>query len=96
MEPLLNGLGQPIGVPLLKWIPPPLPSREPIEGRYCRLEPLDPDRHAAALFAANAADADGRSWTYMAYGPFPTLASYREWMIASCLGDDPLFFAIIG
>jgi RimJ/RimL family protein N-acetyltransferase len=28
-------------------------------------------------------------------GPFPTLASYREWMSTSCLGDDPLFFAII-
>ena len=64
-------------------------------GRFCRLEPLDPDRHAAPLFAANAADTDGRSWTYMAYGPFPALASYREWMTASCLGDDPLFFAII-
>ncbi len=31
----------------------------------------------------------------MAYGPFPTLASYREWMRTTCLSDDPLFFAII-
>lgn len=31
----------------------------------------------------------------MAYGPFPTLDSYREWMRTTCLGDDPLFFAII-
>jgi RimJ/RimL family protein N-acetyltransferase len=95
MTPLLNEFGQPIGFPLRNWTPPPLPSREPMQGRFCRLEPLDPDRHAEALFAANAADKDGRNWTYMAYGPFPTLASYREWMIATCLGDDPLLFAII-
>ncbi len=66
-----------------------------MQGRFCRLEPLDPDRHAQALFAANAADEDGRSWTYLAYGPLATLASYREWMRTACLGDDPLFFAII-
>ncbi len=95
MQPSLNDHGQPIGFPLPDWTAPPHPPREPMQGRFCRLEPLDPDRHAAALFAANAADADGRSWTYMAYGPFPTLASYREWMRKSCLGDDPLFFAII-
>lgn len=90
-----NELGQPIGFPLPDWTLPPFPSREPMQGRYCRLEPLDCDRHSAALFTANAADDDGRSWTYMAYGPFPTLVSYREWMTATCLSDDPLFFAII-
>lgn len=95
MQPALNHLGQPIGFQMPNWTPPPVSPREPMQGRFCRLEPLDPDRHAEALFAANSADADGRSWTYMAYGPFPTLASYREWMIATCLGDDPLFFAII-
>ncbi len=56
----------------------PVPPRESMEGRYCRLEPLDPDRHAAALFEADAADSDGRSWTYLAYGPFsePFTLSY--------------------
>jgi RimJ/RimL family protein N-acetyltransferase len=31
----------------------------------------------------------------MPYGPFATLADYRAWMAGKCLGDDPLFFAII-
>src|SRR5262245_34257402 len=95
MEPTRNDLGQPIGFPLPGWSPPPAPAREPMEGRFCRLEPLDPDRHAEALFDADAADADGRSWTYLAYGPFRTLSDYRVWMSATCLGDDPLFFAIL-
>jgi RimJ/RimL family protein N-acetyltransferase len=95
MEPSTNALGQTIGFPLPDWSPPPLPPREPLQGRFCRLEPLDPDRHAAALFTAIAVDEDERSWTYLPYGPFPDLASYRAWMLGCCQGDDPLFFAII-
>lgn len=89
-----NHLGQPIGSPLANWTHPPWPPCEPMEGRFCRLEQLDPDRHSEDLFTALAADAEGRSWTYLAYGPFTTVASYRAWMEANCLGDDPLFFAI--
>jgi RimJ/RimL family protein N-acetyltransferase len=95
MQPVLNDLGQLIGFPVPGQVPPLHPPREPLEGRYCRLEPLDADRHAATLFAADAADEEGRSWTYLAYGPFSTLASYRAWMTTTCLGDDPLFFAIL-
>src|SRR3954454_101956 len=95
MEPSLNDLGQRIGFPLPGREPPPPPPREPMRGRYCRLEPLDLERHAEALFEADAADADRRSWTYLAYGPFRDLSRYRIWLSATCLGDDPLFFAVM-
>jgi RimJ/RimL family protein N-acetyltransferase len=64
-------------------------------GRYCRVEPLDPARHAEDLFRANALDAAGRNWTYLSYGPFPTVDAYRAWMQTHCLGDDPLFHTIV-
>jgi RimJ/RimL family protein N-acetyltransferase len=95
MGPNFNPFGQEIGFPVPHWTPPPPPPREPKFGHWCRLEPLDPDRHAEALFAAQAAAADARSWTYLAYGPFNDLAGYRVWMSSQCLGTDPLFFAII-
>jgi RimJ/RimL family protein N-acetyltransferase len=95
MEPARNSLDQWIGFPLPNWVPPPVPPRAPMEGRYCRLEPLDPVRHAADLFEADAADVDGRSWTYLAYGPFPDFRSYVNWLETNCLGDDPLFFAVV-
>lgn len=95
MQPTLNHLGQPIGFPLPGWSPPPHPPRQPLVGRFCRLEPLDIERHAAGLFEAGAADSQGRNWTYLPYGPFGTLAEYRSWMSTKCLGDDPLFFAIV-
>ena len=61
----LNPLGQPLGLPVPDWTPPPLPSTQPMEGRFCRLEKLDAERHAASLHAANLLDADGRMWTYL-------------------------------
>jgi RimJ/RimL family protein N-acetyltransferase len=90
-----NELGQPIGFPLPRWQPRPRPPRMAMEGRWCRVEPLDPERHAADLHTANLEDREGRIWTYLAYGPFRSAAAYRAWMEASCQGDDPLFHAIV-
>jgi RimJ/RimL family protein N-acetyltransferase len=93
--PHRNELGQPVGFPVPDWRRPPLPARLTLTGRFCRLEPIDPARHAKGLFAAYALDADARHWTYLPYGPFADLAAYRAWMDATCRGDDPLFFTIV-
>ena len=66
-----------------------------MQGRFCRVEPLDPQVHAESLFAANALDIEGRMWTYLSYGPFDAFEGYRAWMDRSCLGGDPLFHAIV-
>jgi len=90
-----NHLEQPIGFAVPGWSPPPRPPREPMQGRFCRVEPLDPESHAADLHAANQLDTDERNWTYLPYGPFGTFDEYRRWMQATCLGDDPLFYGIV-
>jgi RimJ/RimL family protein N-acetyltransferase len=95
MDPDRNHLGQPIGHALPGWTPPPRPPREPMVGRFCRVEPIVPDRHAAELWAAYALDATGANWTYLPYGPFASAAEYRAWMDATCLRHDPLFHAIV-
>jgi RimJ/RimL family protein N-acetyltransferase len=90
-----NAFGQPIGPPLLGWSARPLPPRSPIEGRFCRVEPLDCDRHAADLFAANSADAEGRNWTYLPSGPFATFELYRASLAAALRRERALPHAII-
>ena len=91
----VNHLNQPVGPVVPGWNPPPFPDREVMAGRHCRLEPLDPARHARALFEANAADADERSWAYLPYGPFESFESYRAWLDPFARGKDPLFFTIL-
>jgi RimJ/RimL family protein N-acetyltransferase len=90
-----NAWGQPIDFPVQDWTGAKPPPRTAIDGRYCKVEPIDPSRHAAELYEAVSEDREGRMWTYMAYGPFPTLADYEGWIGSTCLGDDPLFFAIV-
>jgi RimJ/RimL family protein N-acetyltransferase len=91
----VNHLGQPIGLPLPNWQPRPPPPRDAIDGRFCRLELFDPDRHCAELFDAYAEDKDGRIWTYMPYGPFASFGEFRDLMRAHFSGQDPLCHIII-
>ncbi len=91
----MNEHGQAIGLPVLDWRGAKPPAREAMQGTHCRLEPLAADRHAAALFRAYAADARGRNWTYLPYGPFSTLAEYQGFLAERQASRDECFFAIV-
>jgi len=90
-----NEHGQPVGEELPGWSGAERPSRTSMDGRVCRLEPLDVDRHLRDLFEAYAEDAEGILWTYIPYGPFRSIDEFRNWMEPACALDDPLFFAVI-
>src|SRR5215467_11845714 len=86
---------RPTGRPVSGWTARPRPPRTPIEGRFCRVEPLESTRHAADLFAANALESTGRNWTYLMQEPFHDLDAYRDWLAQVAKADDPLFHAIV-
>ena len=90
-----NALGLPIGFPVSEWKPRERPPLTAMEGRLCRVEPLDSQRHAADLYEANMADREDRMWAYLPYGPFATFDEYGSWMEATCMGGDPMFHAIV-
>src|SRR5947209_3418068 len=85
----------PIGEPVPGWKGAQRPPRDPMIGRTCRVEPLDPAAHAAQLHAANMLDPMHRNWTYLPYGPFATLEEYRDWLYGVAAAADPMFHAII-
>jgi RimJ/RimL family protein N-acetyltransferase len=91
--PRTNALGQPIGVDLPGWTPPPFPPHAPMTGRLCRLVPLVAD-HAPALWDAFALDPEGRNWTYLPIGPYDRFEPFAEWIAASAGSVDPQFYAI--
>jgi RimJ/RimL family protein N-acetyltransferase len=92
----VNALGQNVGFAVDGWTVPKRPPNEVIEGRTCRLEPLDPARHADSLHRVNLLDREGRNWTYLPYGPFEKAEHYRAWADSVAGKDDPQFFAIVG
>ena len=81
--------------PLADASPAPRPAWLSHEGRYARVEPLDPEAHTAALFTASHGDPDReRIWDYLPYGPFGSEGEFRAHLNAQAAGEDPLFFAI--
>ncbi|MBM7330705.1 GNAT family N-acetyltransferase, partial [Agrobacterium sp. S2] len=80
---------------LQNWTPRPKPERKVLEGRYVRLEPLDPQKHGDELFAASSVtDADQR-FTWLFEFPPATRAEFEPWLDKVSKSDDPLFFAVI-
>jgi RimJ/RimL family protein N-acetyltransferase len=95
MNQRVNSFGQPIGAELPGWQPPPRPGRVTLAGRFCRVEPLDVERHARQLHDANSLDPEGRMWTYLFSGPFAKFEEYQAWLAPRPASEDPLFFAFI-
>lgn len=93
--PRTNEYQQAIGPALPDWQPRPRPDGQPLQGRSCRIEPLDAARHAGQLYAAFATAPDGRDWTYMMSGPFADAASYRHQAEQMQATQDPLHHAVI-
>lgn len=90
-----NGYGQPIGVPVPEWSARARPERVPLQGRYCRLEPVDVERHAAELQEAYAAAPDDRDWTYLFLERPATPEQMRTYLTRLAESADPLHFAIV-
>ncbi len=75
-------------------LPRPRPERLTLEGRYARLEPLDPDRHGADLYAATFAPGHEERFLYIPTVPRDP-EGYAAWLAATAAADDPLMFAVV-
>ncbi|MGQ7241947.1 GNAT family N-acetyltransferase [Salinicola sp. V024] len=100
---MTNDYGQPVGADIENWRPPSLPDAVALQGRFCRLEPLDPALHASALWPAwqmpdpaisNDHEAKAR-WTYLGGRRFDDEAGCRRWLETMTAGNDPRCYAII-
>jgi RimJ/RimL family protein N-acetyltransferase len=86
---------QPVGASLVGWQARPWPPQDVMFGRFCRLEPLDAQRHGAQLHAAFALTPDESDWTYMAVGPFADETAYVDYVRSVQDRQDPQHFAVI-
>jgi RimJ/RimL family protein N-acetyltransferase len=89
----VNEFGQPIGDSLPGWTPPPEPPKTAVHGRFCSVQPLT-QADAPALWDAYQRDADGRNWTYLAYGPYSDFEPFEQWIAQSIASRDPQFYVV--
>jgi RimJ/RimL family protein N-acetyltransferase len=91
----VNHLGQPVGFPVEGWTARTRPPLTPVVGRYCRVEPLDPGRHARDLFAAYSEDREGRMWTYLPWGPYADFDDFLAGTEADLRRENFITYAVI-
>ena len=85
--------GQPVGLPVADPTPAPRPGPVTLQGRYGRLEKLEP-RHAADLWAVFAGHDE--VWTYISTaGPFAGAAEFSAFIAKRAAADDPYAYAIV-
>ena len=56
---------------------------------------LDPERHAASLFASSHTSGAGHLWDHLPYGPFAGHAEFTAWLEQRAASSDPLFYAVV-
>jgi RimJ/RimL family protein N-acetyltransferase len=80
---------------LKNWHQRPRPARAILDGRYVRLEPLDPGLHGDDLFeASSVADAGGR-FAWLPETPPQSRAEFQAWLDKAAASEDPLYYAVI-
>jgi RimJ/RimL family protein N-acetyltransferase len=90
-----NEFGQPIGDALADWTPRAQPPATAMQGRFCRIEPLDAARHAADLYQAHQQARDDSIWTYLNYGPFQDAGAFHAYVVQAAASTDPMHHAIV-
>lgn len=81
---------------LADWKGVTAPTATLLEGRFIRLERLDPARHGDQLFAAlEGPGADPKLWDYLPYGPFPERDAFNAWLNNHAAASDPYFFSVV-
>ena len=87
--------GLPVGPPVPGWTRARPPQRRVLEGRFCRLEPVDVERHGSALWSAHASAPDGRHWAYLFQERPATEAAFLELLSRMAQSVDPLHWSVI-
>lgn len=80
---------------LENWTPRPKPDISSLEGRFVRLERLDPERHTDGLFGASSPPDGDERFRWLPDFPPRSLEEFRPWVEKSANSQDPLFFAVI-
>ena len=77
----------------LDWKPVPLPGQVTLRGRTVTLEPLDAERHAAALW--KALQGHDEVWNWLADGPYASEAALSVAIKEKQAQTDAVFLAIV-
>jgi RimJ/RimL family protein N-acetyltransferase len=90
-----SSTGLPVGPVVTRSESAQRPERIVLHGRYCRLEPLDPDAHGDQLFAASTPVDAAARFLYLPVEAHPDRADFDAWITSRATSIDPMYFVVI-
>ena len=90
-----NDYQQPIGDALPDYCAGETPSVDCLQGRYCRLEKLDAERHGNDLYEVYGPEAPEQSFTYLSLNPVADRAELETLLKRMEESTDPYYLAVI-
>lgn len=91
----INEYGQWVGDALPDWQGAGALDRKPLQGRRCRLDPMNTAQHAADLFEAYALAEDERDWTWLGSVRPVSVAATEAWLQGKIDDAGLVPFAVI-
>ncbi|WP_367718117.1 GNAT family protein [Nitratireductor sp. GISD-1A_MAKvit] len=84
-----------MNIDLSNWTPRPRPTREVLEGRFVRLEPLDPEKHGDGLYAVSAVPDAAQRFRWLGEHPPADRAQFQDWLAGVAAKADPFFHVVL-
>ena len=66
-----------------------------LDGRYCRLEPIDASKHGEDLFEASSGSDAAERFRWLFEYPPENRGEFQLWLDKAQASEDPLFFAVV-
>lgn len=87
--------GLPIGPKVADASAAKRPERVVLDGRYCRLEPVDAVRHGDQLWRASTPPDAASRYRYLFEAPPASRSEFDTWLAKAETSSDPLVFAVV-
>ncbi|XUD05058.1 hypothetical protein IGJ34_003072 [Enterococcus sp. AZ177] len=90
-----NSYNQPVGYPITDWSTREYPTKSILEGTYCRLEKVDPEKHLEDLYQVYGPQSKPKNWTYIPLEGFENKIEFSAYLTSMSHSKDPFHYAII-
>lgn len=90
-----NKYNQPIGYSVKDWSKREVPAKGLLEGTYCRLEKIDPEKHFSDLYKIYGPKSNPETWTYLPMEAFKNEHDFLEHLTVISQSQEFVQYAII-
>lgn len=90
-----NKYNQPIGYPVTNWNKREFPKKNLLEGTYCYLEKIDPEKHFADLYKIYGPESNPETWTYIPMEAFQSESEFLDHLTFISQSQEFVQYAIV-